>query len=184
MFPVELAGKEGNVQVIFRLIKSTTGDVELISKLQMTIENVTHDIEKIKLNTSIAFMMDFLNNWEKAKNPMTLPKRFAQDYLKLLAPFAPHIVEEIWAMVFHEKSSIHKAPWPTSDKKLLIEEEVSIPIQVNGKVRDVLLVSKSDLSEKSVVEKALLSEKIAKFVSSSKYRVVYREGKILNFILT
>ena len=178
----------------------------LVSKLNKTIKKVTNDIERIKMNTAIAAMMELLNAWEAAVeadqrrkvtrkdadprksasssafNPL-LSIDHAKDFLKVLAPFAPFMTEEIWRSVLGEKTSIHLSQWPKVDEKALIGEEIKIPIQVNGKVRSVISVSLEQLAEKSVVEKAVKDEKVKKYVEGKKYKVIYVKGKILNLVI-
>src|SRR3990167_681723 len=113
-------------------------DKKLVTKLQKTIQKVTHDIEKIKMNTAIAAMMEFLNDWEAVVNFQFPISNFqsssndqnpnkkntvlsvdrAKDFLKILSPFAPHMTEEIWRNVFGEKESIHLSNWPTITDKI------------------------------------------------------------------
>ena len=169
------------------MVSLTNHDKNLEIKLKKTIKKVTEDIDNIKMNTSIAAMMEFLNDWEAACTTSevvgALSQQHAKQFLQILAPFAPFMTEEIWRNIFGEKLSIHLSSWPTVFGKI-VEEEVAIPIQVNGKFRDTLRVSSHDLSQKSVVKKAIDSEKINKYLSEKKYKVVYISGKILNFVIT
>jgi len=168
-------------------------DTELQSQLHKTIEKVGSDIENIKYNTAVAAMMEFLNSWEdklneqiiktKGKSMMPLSRSSAKMFLKLLAPFAPFMTEVIWSDVFDEKNSIHLADWPEADKKLLKEENVTIPVQVNGKIRTTIVFSKSKSDEKTVVNKAIEDEKVKKYIEGKKYKVIYVKGKILNLVV-
>lgn len=175
-------------------------DNKLKIKLQKTIKKVTADIEATKFNTAIAAMMEFLNEWEKTRqsqnsNPITqnqnlkekinrsLSAEDAKKFLQILAPFAPFLTEEIWREVFKEKTSIHLSSWPEV-KGEIIEEEIVIPIQINGKLRDTLTVLKKEIGNKELIEKkALLREKIKKYLRDKKYKMIYVEGKIVNFII-
>ena len=120
---------------------------------------------------------------------MTYHHRLTSDqkkkFLIVLAPFAPHITEELWSQI-GEKYSIHKQSWPAIDNKFLEEDEVSVAVQVNGKVRDILLIQKDMISNKEVVEKmAKESQKAAKFLEGkSVKKVVYVPGKIISFVLS
>jgi len=160
----------------------------LILKLNKTIEKIGNDIEAIKPNTAVAAMMEFLNQWEKAN---TLSVENAKKFLKILAPFAPFITEEIWQSVFEEKQSIHLSDWPKIEEMETGDVEITIPVQVNGKVRGTIKVQSSTLRLHSgqeckvqnyVVEKALKDENIAKYLEGKKYKVIYVEGKILSFV--
>ncbi len=154
---------------------------QLVVKLQRTILKVGSDITNVKFNTAIAFMMEFLNEWEK--EGISLTENDAKSFLKILAPFAPFITEEIWQKVFNEKESIHLSTWPKVSKSLESEEEKRIPIQINGKLRAVLSISGEDLTEKSLVQKALVLEAVKKHLAGKKYRVIYKQAKVLNFVL-
>lgn len=154
-------------------------DKGLISQLNKTIEKITHDIAETKFNTSIAAMMEFINHWENKK----LTKENAQKFLKVLAPFAPFITEEIWHSVFGENDSIHRSSWPTVDSKQIIEAAIRIPVQVNGKVRAVIELASSEAPEHIVLQQALTNERIKKYIEGKKYKTIYRKGKVLNFVL-
>ncbi len=155
-----------------------TSNKKLVAKLQNTIAKVSADITNVKFNTAVAAMMEFLNEWEKG----SLSVEDAKKFLKILAPFAPFITEEIWRTVFKEKNSIHLSPWPQVSKEKVIEEEINIPIQVNGKLRAVLVIPIAQLKQEAVVKKALQNEKIKKYLQNKKYELIYKQGKILNFI--
>lgn len=155
-------------------------DKRLASELQRVIEKVSKDIPDVKFNTPISSMMEFLNMWEKGDTQLS--KGHAKAFLKLLAPFAPYVTEKIWQDIFSEKGSIHNAQWPVVDESLVQKREVELPIQVNGKVRDRIMIS-AEATEDEALEKALKSEKIKKWVGTSKHSVVYVPGRILNIVL-
>jgi len=185
-----------------QILKNETNK-KLISKLNKTIKKVTSDILEIKFNTAIASMMEFLNAWEEAiqrhsgttsdcpesDSGVTLFPRMtkclsvdnAKKFLKILAPFAPFITEEIWNTVFGETESIHLSNWPEVGE---IEEdkEIIIPVQVNGKMRGTIVISSSATKEE-VEKKALSSEKIKQYIGGKNYTVIYVSGKILNFVV-
>ncbi len=156
-------------------------DKELVIKLNKTIKKVTDDITELKFNTAISSMMEFLNDWDR--QGAALSKDEAKKFLQILAPFAPFITEEIWQEVIGERSSIHLSSWPKVEAKALIEEEVTLPVQVNGRLRGTITLSTTDLSKETAVKKALAEEKIKKYLAGKKYQEVYIEGKILNFVL-
>ena len=179
-------------------------DKQLIVKLQKTIKKVTSDIPEVKFNTSIAAMMEFLNEWEtvihrhsgKAEGRIqnqdsgiaslpriTLNTEHAKQFLQVLAPFAPFMTEEIWKNVFHEKESIHLSAWPTVEGEI-VEEEIVLPVQINGKLRDTIKIQNSELRiQNLIVERALKSEKVKKYIENKEYKIIYVPGKILNFIV-
>ncbi len=159
-------------------------DSNLVRKLNKTIKKVTDDIPKVKFNTAIAAMMEFLNEWEKKWNVdrRALNIENAKKFLKILSPFTPFLTEEIWREVFEEKTSIHLSRWPKAEA--VEDEEVIIPVQVNGKVRDTIKIKVSKINDQKYVEEiALKSEKVKKYLKEKPKKVIYIKGKIVNFIV-
>jgi leucyl-tRNA synthetase len=159
-------------------------DKNLVSKLNKTIKKVTDDVSQIKFNTAIAAMMEFVNEWEKALNVKhsTLNVNEAKKFLQILTPFAPFLTEEIWREIFEEKESIHLSSWPKAE--VVEDEEVVIPIQVNGKLRGTIKVKIQEIKTKSFIEQeALKDEKIKKYLEGKKYKFIYVEGKVGNFVV-
>ncbi len=153
-------------------------DKKLVVKLQKTIRKVTDDIPQMKFNTSIAAMMEFVNVWEGK----TLPKEEAKQFLKILAPFAPFMAEEIWREVLQEKGSIHLSAWPKAVGEI-VEEEITIPVQVNGKLRGTVKIQNSESKNQNLaIEKALKAEGVKKYVAGKGYKAIYIPGKILNLV--
>jgi leucyl-tRNA synthetase len=100
----------------------------------------------------------------------------------LLAPFAPHIIEELWHHLGHE-DSIHQQSWPKYDSKLVKEEKITLIIQINGKVRDKVEV-KADISEEKAKEIALSREKIQKWIKGKKIKkTIFVPGKLINLVI-
>ena len=153
-------------------------DLKMMHKI---IKNVSKDMLQMKFNTSIAFLMQWLN-YLSAKKEIT--KQEYKTLLLLLAPFAPHMTEELWSQI-GEKYSVHQQSWPKFDEKFLGEEEIKIVVQVNGKVRDLLLIGKDIINSKEIVEKmAQDSEKIKKFlVGKEAKKTIYVPGKIVNLVV-
>lgn len=151
----------------------------VVIKLQKTIKKVTEDTPELKFNTAIAAMMEFINEWEN--NKITI--KHAKDFLKLLAPYAPFIAEEIWKTVFEETNSVHTAAWPTVDEALLQEETITLPVQVNGKVRGTVEISAKEMDQDAIVKKALEDEKVNKYVEDKEYKIIYVPKRILNLIV-
>ncbi len=154
---------------------------DLTNKLHQTIKKVGSDLEKMKFNTAVAFMMEFINEWSENY----LNKREAELFVKVLAPFAPFLAEEIWCEVFKNEFSIHQQPWPEYDKKLLKQEEVTIIIQINGRMRGQLKLESNDSRlEDKVKEFAKKEGKIAGYLKGKKIKkVVFVPGRIINFVL-
>ena len=195
-FNMEIDWSTQNLQGSYRFVKriwhifmnpakitndEASASVELASELQTTISKITVDIPDVKLNTPIALLMEFLNSWESASKPLS--KIQAEAFLKLLAPFAPFVTDHIWRTVFGYKSSIHSESWPQADESLMQTQHLKIPVQVNGKVRDILVTEMGN-SQGEIVDKALKSSKILEWIGDSEYKVIYIQDKILNFVLT
>ncbi|MEO6508432.1 MAG: class I tRNA ligase family protein, partial [Patescibacteria group bacterium] len=165
-----------------------TEDKKLVSKLHKTIAKVTKDITDGKYNTSVAFMMEFLNDWDasakaSASKVSGLTPENAKKFLQILAPFASFTAEEIWRTVLGEKGSIHLSAWPEVDPAQLKEDEVTIPIQVNGKTRGTVTLSSESIEEATVISEAMKDSKINAYIEGKAPKIIYIKGKILNFIV-
>ena len=154
----------------------TNSNIEkLINK---TIKKVTEDMEAMKFNTAIAKMMELVNAFTKESSILNIQYSI---FLKLLCPFAPHIAEELWALLGN-KSSITTEPWPTYDPALIQDEEITIVVQVNGKLRDQF-VAPADISEEDAKAKALSSPKIQKWLDGKEpKKVMYVKGKLVSIV--
>jgi len=141
------------------------------------IKKIGDDILDIKFNTAIAVFMGFLGENK------SLNKKDWETFLKLLAPFAPHIAEEIWQEVLKNTESIHLQPWPEYDPSLIKDEKVRIIIQINGKVRDTIEVD-SGLGEDKIKDLALASSNVQKHLAGEKpQKVVYIKDRLINFVI-
>jgi leucyl-tRNA synthetase len=162
-------------------------DRELRKAMHFTIKNVTHDLENFEFNTAIARLMELLNALYKyTQENESLNARLLSEVMTtftlLLAPFAPHIAEEIWEKSGGEKSVFHEA-WPSWDDSYLVEDLVTIAVQVNGKLRSELRVVR-DMNDEGVVEKALEIEKIKKIVGEKPVRkAVVVKNRIVNLVV-
>ena len=166
-------------------IKYQKEDEKLVIKLKKTVKKVTEEISNIKMNTSIAMMMEFLNDYEKslATNHQPLTTKHAKQFLQILAPFAPFITEEIWRNVFDEKESIHLSVWPKVVGEI-VEEEIILPVQVNGKLRDTVKIQRLNIKDQKAIEGLIMqSEKVKKYITGKPKKVIYVPGKIINFIV-
>jgi leucyl-tRNA synthetase len=147
--------------------------------LHQTIKKVTEDIENFKFNTAISQLMICANELEKEEK---IEKEIFENFLKLLAPFAPHIAEEIWQILGHKKS-IFLSPWPKWDERLAKEEMITLVIQVNGKVRDKIEVE-ANISEERAKELTLSREKIKKWIEGKEIKkIVFVPGKLINIVI-
>jgi leucyl-tRNA synthetase len=160
----------GKTKTIFR---------ELNQHLQATVRKVSKDIPELKFNTAIAAMMEFLNSWEA--NVEKAPDEVPHVFLRLLAPFAPHMPEELWVNVLKDKFSIHQAPWPEFDASTLEQKVFTIPVTVNGRVRDTIEVP-STATEEEVLSEALKRPKIKAWVPGEPQRTIYVPGRVLNIV--
>ncbi len=160
-------------------VKKVKSNEALEKVLHKTIKKVTEDIEDFALNTAISSMMILVNEMEKATD---IGEKDFKMFLQILAPFAPHITEEIWQEL-GEKKSIHKSSWPKWDKEKIVDETVTIGVQVNGKVRAEILIDK-EMPEEKVKELALNDQKVIFWLENkSVKRIIYVKGRIVNIVV-
>ena len=147
--------------------------------LHKTIKKVGEDIEAMKFNTAIAAMMEFVNAVFKAgKFTASQAERFTM----VLAPFAPHLAEELWQQLGHTESLAYE-PWPAFDPKLVVEDTVEIPVQVNGKLRSVVSVP-AGASQEAILEAALADEKVqAAVAGKTVVKKIVVPGKLVNLVV-
>lgn len=144
---------------------------------------VLRDVEQTKFNTCVAYLMECLNTWEEeVKQGKKVTKRTVNLYLQALSLFAPFLAEYLWQELGNE-GYVALSVAPKLSEDALVFHEVNLPIQVNGRLRASLLLSVS-ASEAEAVAAALNDERVRKYVGEAKYRVVYKAGKILNFIVS
>ncbi len=154
---------------------------ELTRLVHRTIAGVTQDIENISLHTAIAKLIELNNAVTKAAAVGPVPKSIIEPMLVLLAPFCPHICEELWSRLGHEKT-IADAPWPTHDPAMLVEETVEIPVQVQGKLRGKVLVPAGS-DAKTIEQIALADAKVQGALEGKPIkRVIVVPGKLVNIV--
>ncbi len=147
--------------------------------LHQTIKKVTEDLEQLRFNTAIAQMMVFTNEMTKLE---TRPRALLEPFVLLLAPFAPHLCEDLWERLGHEPS-VARQPWPSFDPALVVSDRLEIPIQVNGKLRSKIEVP-ADWTEEQVVALAKQDAKLAEWLQGKPPRkVIYVEKKLVNFVV-
>ena len=167
--------------------QATENDIKALRrKTHQTIKRVTNDMEEFAFNTAIAALMELTNLMVKMKDSSAVQTDAwteARDTLILLmAPFTPHIAEELWVRTGHEYS-VHQQSWPTWDEELTKEETIVLVVQVNGKVRDKI-EAPAGLSQDEALELALSSRKIQKYVAGKEIRrVIFAQGRILNIVV-
>jgi leucyl-tRNA synthetase len=173
----EYVGEDGNPNP--KISAAATDTPEIARLLHETIRKVGDDIEALRFNTSISQMMIFINAMQKVPS---VSRGTALAFLQLLAPFAPHIAEELWARL-GEAPSISHAPWPTYDPALLVVNQVKLVFQVNGKFRGDQLVP-IGLPQAEAVEIARAHDRVRPFVEGRSVRkIVYVPGRILNLVM-
>jgi leucyl-tRNA synthetase len=149
--------------------------------LHTAIKKVTEDLDALRFNTAISAMMVFTNEamtWE------TKPVSVLRTFLQLLAPFAPHIAEELWAKLnIGSSTSLTYAPWPQFDPALLVEDTIEIPVQVNGKLRDKIVVS-AKAAPQEIEALALKAEKALPFLEGKTIKkVIVIPGRLVNIVV-
>ena len=163
-----------------RLSSDAAEEIGLRKKLHKTIQRVTDDIDGLRLNTAIAALIEFNNDLVGCSG---VSKDVARVLILLLAPFAPHISEELWQRWEFGNGDISSQNWPVSDSDLTAEETVTLPIQVNGKVRGNVEVP-VDLGEDEVRSLVLQLENVQRHLGDAHIkRFVFVPGKIINIVL-
>lgn len=150
-----------------------------------TVKKVTTDLTRLSFNTAIAAQMELTNELYKAKtNGMagSVWREALTSLVQMLAPFAPHMCEELWVQLGHD-GSVHTAPWPTWDEALLVEETITMAVQVNGKVRAEITVAK-DANKEQIEQLALSQERIQELTENKKpTRVIVVPGRLVNIVV-
>ncbi len=164
----------------------TKDDRALQQKTHQTIKKVSDDLNRFNLNTAIAATMELVNAMYKYVEKESVNKTVLQEATTclalLLAPFAPHLAEELWHMLGN-KESIHTQSWPTYEEKLAAVEEITLIVQINGKVRDRIQAS-ADIGEEEMKELALASERTKSFtVDKEIVKVVTIPKKLVNIVV-
>ena len=155
-------------------------------KLHQTLRNVGKDFRTFEFNTIISSLMELLNAMFEARDKGVYGTKVWDEaidiYLRMLAPIAPHVSEELWVNYLKKPYSIHNQKWPVVDKEAAEEEEITLIIQVNGKVRDRIVVS-ANITEQEAKELALSSDNATRFFEGNKPRkVIYIPGRLVNIV--
>jgi leucyl-tRNA synthetase len=160
-------------------IQEAEPDEETVRLLHQTIRKVGGDIETFDFNTAISAMMIFVNHLARRD---VRPRSVVEPFVLLLAPFAPHIAEELWQRLGHGESLAYE-PWPEYDEELAREKQIELPVQINGKVRDRILVP-ADLDDEQIRARALASERIILLLAGkSPRKVMVVKGRLVSIVL-
>jgi len=152
---------------------------ELTKLLHKTIKKVTLDTDSLNFNTAISQMMIFLNEASKLE---TLPKSLWESFVLILAPYAPHLAEELWERLGNTES-LAKAPWPLYDEVLTLDEEKEIVVQVNGRIRERFTVL-AGTDEASLKAKALALPKVLEWMGGKELaKVIVVKDKLVNIVV-
>jgi leucyl-tRNA synthetase len=153
-------------------------DGETLKKLHQTIKKVTEDIDSFGFNTAISQMMIFINHLSKQE---TRPIDVIEKFVVVLSPFSPHIAEELWQRLGHKQSLAYEL-WPKFDAELCKEKQVELAVQVNGKVRDKIVVG-ADESEETIKTAALACEKVvAALEGKQPKKVIVIKSRLVNIV--
>ena len=185
-----LDGSRRFLDRIWRLLVDDNG--ELTSKVQdieemkaldkiyhQTVKKVTEDFEALRFNTAISQMMVFINECYKADR---IPKKYVEGFVKLLSPICPHITEELWQIITASNQSIAYEAWPAYDEAKLVDDEVEIVIQINGKVKAKLMVP-ADANKDALEQIAMEDSQVKEQIDGKQVRkVIAVPGKLVNIV--
>jgi leucyl-tRNA synthetase len=153
--------------------------VALDRTLHKTIRKVTEDIEALRFNTAIAQLMILVNDLTPLERR---PRSVVETLILLVAPFAPHLGEELWQRLGHGESLAY-APWPAWDPARVLEETVTVAVQINGKLRATLELPR-DVAEAEARQAALADERVRRYVDGGELRkVIFVKNKLLNLVV-
>ncbi|KKI88837.1 leucyl-tRNA synthetase [Bacillus sp. SA1-12] len=167
---------EDNGELSPKVVNESSDALERV--YHQTVKKVTEDFEGLRFNTAISQLMVFINEAYKAT---VLPKEYVEGFVKLLSPIAPHLAEEVWSKLGHDTSITYEA-WPVFDESKLVENEIEIVVQVNGKVRAKLLVAK-DVTKDQLEQIALEDDRVKEHTTGKTIRkVIAVPGKLVNIV--
>jgi leucyl-tRNA synthetase len=167
---------EGQLQPQIQDVEPTEESLRVLHK---TIDAVTTMTEDLRFNTAISQMMVFVN---EMTNMEVRPRSVVETFVLLLAPYAPHLAEEIWSRLGHDTTLTYEQ-WPDADPQYLAEDLITVVVQVNGKVRDQLEVP-ADIAQDQIIAQALATEKIQGWVEGKTIvKQIYVPGKLVNLVV-
>jgi leucyl-tRNA synthetase len=161
------------------VISTTAIPQPLDRQMHRAIKKVGDDIEGLRFNTAIAELIKLNNEMTGLKE---IPRELAENFTLMLAPFAPHLAEEVWERLGHHKS-LTRRPWPTFEPGKLVESSLELPVQVNGKLRDKITVP-ADADEATILAAAEAAEKVRPWVEGKQVKMrKYVPGKLVNIVV-
>ena len=168
-------------RIYFEENKISDEDNDSLDKIyNQTVKKVTLDYESLNINTAISQMMIFINAVMKEN---IYPKKYAEGFVKLLNPICPHLTEEIWNKVFGYKDTITYEKWPTYDENKLLDNEITIGVQINGKLRDTIKI-KTNASKEETLLAAKSRDNIIKYIEGKEIiKEIVVPNKIVNIVI-
>ena len=160
---------------------------QLRRRVHQTVRKVTHDFENFEFNTVVSSLMELMNEMYKAREAGAIGSpewnEALEFYVKILAPVAPHVAEELWTNHMGKPYSVHQQHWPEFDAEAAKEDEIEIPVQINGKVRDRITVP-ADAGEDVIRSAALASETVQKYLEGKEPRkVIVAKGRLVSIVI-
>ncbi len=160
-------------------IKDVEPDRDTLRVLHRTIQKVTEDTESLRFNTAISAMMEFVNHVTKLE---ARPRSVFAPFVLLLAPYAPHVAEELWRALGHSTTLAYE-PWPKFDAALAAADEIDVPVQINGKLRTVLKVP-AEINDAALEAAALADEKVKEsLVGKTIKKTIVKSKKLVNLVV-
>lgn len=162
-----------------KVIEAEAQNSELTKLVHKTIKKIGQDLDNLSFNTAIARLMEFVNVLVKEEK---ISKAGYKVLIQLLAPFAPHLSDELWARLGN-KGSVSQHLWPIYEESQTVDDEITLAVQVNGKLRDTIMVS-ADISEEDARLAALKSDNVVKWLEGKKpKKVIYVKGKLISIVV-
>ena len=165
---------------LIEAIKETQADEPTLRLLNQTIKKVGDDIESFSFNTAISAMMIFVNHL--GKQPVR-SKSVIEKFILILSPLAPHIAEELWEKLGHKNTLAYES-WPEYDEGLIKEKEIELAVQVNGRIRDRIVIA-AEADEEQIKQKALSSEKVTAAIADKELKkIIVIKSRLVNIVLS
>ena len=172
-----IVDKNGNLSS--KIVDSDEEDKDTLFLHHQTIKKLGEDIENLHFNTAVSQLMIYCNHLQKCS---TVSKKLIEQLVIILSPFVPHLSEEFWSLLGHSETITYQS-WPQFDEGLIQLDEVTIAVQVNGKLRANINIAK-DSDEKDVISKAISLENVEKFTSEGNVvKTIYVPNRLLNFVV-